>query len=1035
MNRTYRVCLILVILCYSDIGIAQVQGVRPILNEILSSNITRIPDEYEADLSNCPVMDCVQWYKDLGESVYDGEYPDWIEIFNPGTSPINLSGYGLSDRPSDPYKWVFPDITLSPGAYLLVFASGKDKRETYIHTNFRIDRKGETILLTDHTGVRCDEVETGGIPVDFSLGRKPDGGTEWVLFAEPTPGERNATPVFQGFTDSIRPSHLGGFYSRGISLTLTADAPEAEIRYTLDGSEPTQNSSRYDRPISINRTTVVRARTFKAGQLSSEIMTHTYFIDEHFTIPVISLSTHPAHLWDEDLGIYVPGRNARESQRVANYWNDWERPVHVEFYEPDGLCGFSIDAGIKIFGWASRGNPQKSFAIMIRDRYGYPELEYPLFLNLPITTFQAFVLRAGGTDWGKTFFRDPFATSLLNGKKLDFQAFRPVLVFINGEYWGIQNIREKLNEDYLASHHGIDKENVDIISRYWRRTYPVVIEGDDVAYLEMEDFLKRNDLREVQHYEYIKTVVDIDHFLDYTLSQIYFANFDWPGNNNKCWRWNTPGSKWRWLMFDLDFTFHSNHENGYTHNTLSHATKPDGTGWPNPSWTTLILRKMLDSPAFRIAFINRMADLLNTVFEESHAKSKLDEMAALFRPEMPAHIDRWRTYDGAIPSMDAWESNVDVIRGFLEQRPTYVRRHFCDVFGLSGWDTLALNIAPQGAGHIQLHSIDIHDFPWTGTYFRDVPVRISVLPNPGYRFTGWTGIASEHPPTTSITLSLTEKLSITAHFEQDQTATNAMVIHEINYHSSTDFDPGDWVEIFNAYPVPVDLSGWVFKDEDEGHSFVFPEYTTIEPGGYLVICSDTLAFKSLFPNVQDYVGNLNFNLSNNGEQIRLLDDQGTVVDSVSYDDEAPWSEIPDGNGPTLALTAPDRDNAMAENWLPSSGNGTPGAANDVATRVEHEPYVYGDGEAVLPQAFALSQNVPNPFNVQTTIRYALPVDSDVTLAIYSITGQRVATLVSVHQEAGRYEVAWDSSGFATGLYLYRLEAEGFSATRRMLLLE
>jgi len=530
-------------------------------------------------------------------------------------------------------------------------------------------------------------VDTGGIPIDMSRGRQPGGAAEWVLFAEPTPGAANTTAISQGLSDTVEASLPGGFYDQPIDLVLMASAAEADIRFTLDGSAPTLASDSYSSSLTIASTRVVRARTFANGQPTSPILTRTYFIGEEFTMPVVSLSTDPQHLWDEDLGIYTPGRNARESQRIANYWNDWERPAHVELFEPDGTSGFGVDAGVQIFGWGSRSNPQKSLSIMFRNKYGASELEYALFPDLPIDRFTAFVLRAAGGDSSRagTFFRDPYASSLVVDRNLDYQAFRPAVVFINGEYWGIQNIREKMNEDYLASHHGVDPDQLDLISRYWRRTYPVVIEGDATDYLGFEEFLESADLADSENYDQVKALMDIDSFLDYTVAEIYFGNYDWPGNNNKNWKAKTPGAKWRWLMYDLDYTFGSNgNQNDYTFNTLEHCLEANGAGWPNPSWTTLILRRLLTSPEFRRRFINRTTDLINTTFVPETALAKLASMQSLFAPEMPRHIQRWQGTGNVIPSVSTWEDNIDTVETFVRRRPEHVLEHVRQHFSLSG---------------------------------------------------------------------------------------------------------------------------------------------------------------------------------------------------------------------------------------------------------------------------------------------------------------------------------------------------------------
>lgn len=742
-----------------------IQGV-PVINEIMSANLSSIQDEYDADMSNCPVPDCNWWYERMGKATWDGDYPDWVEIYNPGESPIDMTGYGLSDKPSHPYKWIFPQVVLKSKEYLVVFASGKDRRDPskYLHTNFKIDRKGETLVLTDQNGVLCDKVHTGEIPIDFSLGRYPDGGDAWEIFVNPSPGKSNTGLAFLGFVDTVRFSHPSGYYNSGLQLTLSTTSQSAEIRYTLDGSNPKIDSKLYVSPIPLGTTTTVRVRAFRNGVQSSTISTKTYIIGERFTMPVVALSTDPGNLWNEDYGIYVPGRNADEGNRIANYWQDWERPCHVEFFEPDSRIGFGLDAGIKIYGWGSRANACKSLALFFRDKYGCDAVHYPIFPEFPITEFKSLVLRASGNDWQGTLFRDPFASSLVKNRDVDIQAFRPAIVFINGEYWGIHDIREKLNEEYLASHHGVKTDEVDIVSRYWRRSYPVIMSGDDRTYLELEDFLQNHDLSRPENYQTITNVIDINALLDYLVAQIYFADYDWPGNNNKCWRPRTPAGKWRWFLYDLDYTFNSNGVNDFRHNTLEHATTPNGSDWPNPPHTTFLFRKLLENGNFRNDLINRFADLMNTSFVADTLAEKLDRFQSMYAPEMQRHIERWGAF--GLRSMDDWQRNVSIIREFIEKRQPYMKDHLSGKFGLRGTAKLSLAVSRAGEGVVKLNSILIQSTPWEGDYFLGVPIQLTALPNPGYRFSGWAGISASLSLSNPITIDMTETLSVTANFEK-----------------------------------------------------------------------------------------------------------------------------------------------------------------------------------------------------------------------------------------------------------------------------
>jgi hypothetical protein len=922
--------------------VGRCSGVLPRLNEVVSANITGLPDEFEPDFSNCPVADCEQWYRDLGSSVFDGQYPDWIEIYNPGDDPIAMTGYGLSDAPDEPFKWVFPVLTLPPKGFLVVFASGKNKVGEYANTNFRLSSGGETIVLTAPSGEKCDEVVTGRIPLDCSLGRLPDQPGTWAWFDQPTPGQSNSPAVFPGFQGDVRLSMPAGVYAAPIQVELTTKAPGSVIHYTLDGHDPGPNSDTYSTPLAIELTTVVKARAFVANRPATPVATATYLVGETSSFAIVSLSINPENLWDPDLGIYTPGRNANEAQRIANYWKDWERPVHVEFFEPGGQPGFALDAALRIYGWGSRANPQKSLAIMLRDQYGVSKLDYALFPELPVMQFESFVLRAGGSDAVArgAFFRDQFATSLLETRQVDVQAFRPAIVYLNGEYWGIQDVREKLNEAYLASHHNVKPDAVDIVSRYWRRSDPLTEAGNDQAYRELEAFLATSDMAAASTYEHVGQVFDLENFVDYLASQIYFANFDWPGNNNKLWRPREQGGRWRWLMYDLDYTFSFDpSRSDYTHDTLAHATLPDGTGWPNPSWTTFTIRKFLEIPKVRTRFVNRMADLLNEDFVPERVLAQIDKFEALYEPAMPAQIARWAGTGDVIPSLPVWKNNIDRMRNFAQQRPAYVRQHLLSHFELGGTQDVSAVIDPPGSGRLKLNSLLIQEPSWKGTYFQGVPVQLDVLPAPGFQFVGWDGLPDADlakEPRREVTPD--GPLHVVAHFEPAVGAVNAIVINEINYASPATDDPGDWVELYNAYSVPVDISGWSLKDQQESHTFVFPDDTILWPGGFLVLCADSARFQAHFPAVTNRIGNLGFGLGNEGDQVRLYDARKALINRVAYAQVDPWPQAPNGSGPTLCLKSPELDNALAASWGASDVPfGSPGAANRTADPEKGSP--------------------------------------------------------------------------------------------------
>lgn len=1147
-------------------AISDLQAQSVTINEVVASNSGVIQDE-------------------------DGDSPDWIELYNNGTSSVDLTGFGLSDDSSTPFKWVLPSIHLRPREYLLIFASGKDRREwlvwetiisqgdvwryrlgnseppanwrsvefddsgwylgssgfgygdnddatvvpqvwsvyirktffidkpetirqawlhvdyddgfvaylndieigranlgtpgdhpaynqpaatykeaamyqgglpekfelknlssifrpgrnvlaiqvhnndinssdltiipfltlasteplvvpgrgvapflppllAHLHTNFKISAAGEEIALRNAAGQVFDQVILPPLPVDVSYGRQPDGVGSWFYFAQPTPEKANTTPAYSFRITGPTFSSPGGCYSAPVVLTLTPSLEGSTIRYTTNGAEPTASSALYVSPITINRTTVIRAREFAGGALPGPIISHTYFIGENFRLPVVSLITDPSNLWDENTGIYVKGKNAEASFPYfgANFWQDWEKPVHVEFYEPSGAPGFRLDAGMKIYGGWSRGHAQKSLAIYAREKYGANKIEYPIFPSLPIQSFESFVLRNSGNDWTSTFMRDGMMQTLLLGTNVDLQAYRPATVFLNGEYWGILNIREKINEHYIAAHHGIDPDRIDFLENN-----ADVIQGDASRYIALRNYLATTNMRADATYDSVAKLMDLDNYLDYMIAEIYYDNTDWPGNNLKYWRHQSPDGRWRWIMFDTDFGFGLYNSENYRNNTLEFALATNGPDWPNPPWSTFLLRKLLENPRFKIQFINRFADHLNTTFRAERVVHIIDSLRAILAPEMSRHRTKWRD------SATNWESNIQVLRQFANQRGAFVKAHLLQKFQLPGFAKIYVKCLPAGSGSVRLNSLLIANLPWEGFYFQNVPIQLQAIPAPGFRFRQWSSELIGNG-SSSIAVTPTSDLSITAEFEAAPTLTDSIIINEINYHSASDLNPGDWIELYNQSQSLLNLAGWTFKDGNDDHIFRLPANTVIEGNGFLVLCQNLHQFSTCFPEVANAVGDFSFGLDGNGELLRLCDPQGGMVDSLRYSDRAPWPTAADGNGVTLELKQPWLDNTKPENWQSSFVlGGTPGRANSIATGI--------DNAGNHPRPFRLWPNYPNPFNRMTLLEYELPAPAWVTIAIYNSQGQRVTTLVNEPQSAGEHRVDWQVAGTLTsGVY-------------------
>jgi hypothetical protein len=996
---------------YDDSYVAYLNGVEIARAHIGTAGIPpawneQATDLHEANMYRGYLPEVVQ-LPAISDLLLPGANVLAIEIHNYGTISSDMTAIpfltlGLNQAPANPRG--MPE--------LLQFALPE------LHTNFKISAEGEPLILSNASGLVVDSITAVHVPADYSYGRKPDGGMVWNYFRESTPGAANTTSGFPGLVADVQYSLPAGFYPASLTVALSCPTQAATIRYTLDGSLPNPSSPVYSSPVTLSTTTVLRARAYAPGMLPSEVATQTYLVNGNHSVAVVSLATSPGNFFDPDTGIYALGSNADPNFPFfgANFWQDWERPVHIEFFAEDGTPGFSVNAGVKITGAYSRGFDQKSLAVYFRGEYGDSQLEYDLFPGTGISAFQSFVLRNSGNDWNSSMFRDAFLTGLMEGSGVDYQEYRPAVLYINGQYWGIHNIREKVNEHFIASHHGVNPDNIDMLE--WNSS---VIHGDDEHYQLLLNFLETHSLAVTENYEYVKTQMDVDNFAAYQIAEIYIDNTDWPGNNIKYWRERSASGVWRWILYDTDFGFGIWNATGYMNNTLAFALATDGPDWPNPPWSTFILRKMLENNSFKNDFVVRFCDMMNDRFLAGKLVPEITGYADGISAEIPAHMIRWNG------SVATWTTQVSRMKIFAAQRPAFARQHLQQQFNLSDESVVQLSLEPASSGVIKLNTIIPEAYPWQGIYFESLQMKAEAIPAPGYRFSHWQGVstsADREIEFTAGTLTL-----VHAVFVPDDVPVVDIVINEINYNSSADFDPDDWVELYNPNPVAVDLSGWVFKDSDDAHAYEFPANTSIEAEGYLVISSDRAKFEALFPQVSNLVGNTGFGLSGGGELIRLYDASGGLIDSLSYDDTDPWPTEPDGNGPTLELNHPEMDNSLGENWHASLENGTPGALNSFWLDLDRrdDPVVH---------KFGLYPNYPNPFNPETQIRFSLPAAGRVEVIVFNIAGQEIKRLADQYLAAGNHRIAWRPvAQNASGVYIVRLAYAGKFTTQKIIYLK
>lgn len=628
----------------------------------------------------------------------DGDSSDWIELYNPGNTAVNLLDYGLTDNENDPFKWRFPDITIPPQGHLLIFASGKNNQiGAEIHCNFKIDSEGELIQLTSIDGVLLDQYQPIYLGTDKCVGRLPDGANNIISLSNHSPGFTN------NLTSQILFSKQPGLYENPFYLNLESLYGDT-IHYTVDGSLPTIESPQYITPIYItyrsdepndlceipttasqelisnkawespgyliDKSTIIRAQSYTNGIPSSPIYTQTFFVDEEihskYDLPLISLVTESSNFFDPDSGIYVPGINFEESnpEWTGNYHKtgaNWERPIHIEYFDQNGLLSFAQDAGVRIHGGKTRIAAQKSLRLYARSEYGASHFNYKFFNPIETTKFKRLILRTSMGDWtGNTIIKDVLAHEITRDLDFESQAYQPVIVFLNGEYWGVHTLRERIDEDYLS--YKANENSTNLINPISNET----IEGSISSYHELIDFIENNNLSIQSNYEYVKSQIDISNYIDYQIAEMFLANYDWPANNVKMWKSTQDSSKWRWIFYDLD-----NSLKKYDYNMFVHCTNSDpNVGWPNSAQSTFMFRNLMLSSEFKNQFLYRYVALLNQTFTTTDLLDKKNQVSSLYASSVPEHSKRWNY------PHENWTDLVDNIIGtFLQNRSCFVEKH------------------------------------------------------------------------------------------------------------------------------------------------------------------------------------------------------------------------------------------------------------------------------------------------------------------------------------------------------------------------
>ena len=685
-------------------------GAGLVINELMQSNIDCIMDDIN-------------------------EFPDsWVELFNTGTDPVNIAEYKIGITTVDSVAWMLPNRMVGPKQHVLVFC---DKVGKGMHTDFRLDSgKGGAVYLFRNGEVVDEVTDMKKQPSpNVAFGRVTDGAEDWGYQLEASPAKANT----QGVSDVVLGQpvfNIPGKVVEGneflkLELSLPDDAPEGtEIRYTLDGKEPTRTSPKYVSHLTFNTTKVVRAKLFCDGCISSRSVTHSYiFFPRELTLPVVSLVTDDKYLNDSKIGIYVSGNYQSGKE---NFKFDWRRPVNIELFEGEGedtvinqLCEMRIQGG------ASRGCQLKSLAVYANKRFGKKHFTYEFFPDQKpgLTKFKSILLRNAGNDFDYLYMRDAIIQRVMESHTdLDWQAWKPAIVYINGVYKGMLNIRERSNADNIFTNYD-GLEGIDMVENWGD-----LKEGTWQNFDAFKAFYAEHG-HTLSEYEQL---MDCQEFINLMAMNLYFNNLDFPGNNIMMWRPRTEGGKWRFVAKDTEYGM-GLYNDPVSYKILQWLYNPSYDGnhnWgANGSNATRLFRRLMEDKDFSRLFIDHCAIYMGDFLNERGIREIWDPMYETIKTEYPNHrklINQW---------WPNYNDELNHARQWVRQRNGIFYQQLADYYNLGKPSVMVVNKDAKDTDlsgvSISINDVELSEGRFDGMFFTGREVRLKGFPVDGRKVTGW----------------------------------------------------------------------------------------------------------------------------------------------------------------------------------------------------------------------------------------------------------------------------------------------------------
>ena len=679
-----------------------------IINELMQSNIDCIMDD-------------------------QNEFPDsWVELYNAGSTAVNLQAYSIGTKSNGSDSYDLPNQMIPPHGFALVYC---DKDDHDMHTPWRLDSGKGCCVYLFHQGAIEDKVENlkKQPAPNIAYGRETNGSDIWGYMLNPTPGSSNSGGVSNNILGEPIFSEAGRVLTSSQTITIGFSLPEgtpedAQIRYTLNGSEPTSSSPLYSAPFTISSSRTIRAKLFCNGWLSPRSTTQSYlFLNREMTLPVISIATDSKYLNDNKIGIYVSGTYQSGKN---NYEFNWRRPINIEYFEEAGspsqlnqLCETRIQGG------ATRSNPLKSLAIYANKRFGTKRFEYEFFPDQRpgVTDFKSLVLRNAGNDFDYLYMRDAIIQrSMAQHVDLDWQAWRPAIIFINGVYKGIQNIRERSNEDNIYTHYD-GLEDIDMIEKWWE-----LKEGDWENWNAFKDFYAEHGHTLEEYAQWI----DWEEFINLMAMNLYFNNQDFPGNNIVMWRPRTSGGRWRFIAKDTDFGL-GLYGSSSSYNSIEWLYNPNydsNRAWANQYEYTRLFRRMMEDPDFQREFLDRCAIYMGDFLNEQGVRAVWDPMYDMIKTEYPYHrklINEWPNYN----------SELTQARNWLSSRTNYFYTQLANYYEIGTPMKLKVNTtlsdAERASIGVLFNGVRLSKSQFDGKFYANRAITLSGEAGSDKQVTGW----------------------------------------------------------------------------------------------------------------------------------------------------------------------------------------------------------------------------------------------------------------------------------------------------------